>query len=297
MAKDQKIRQQRTIKKEVTFSGMGLHTGLDVSLKLLPAKEDSGIVFRRIDLPDKPIIPATLEYVQDTARSTTIGIKNATVQTVEHLMAAIYACNIDNLCIEVNSGEPPISDGSSLAFVDLIEKAGVVEQKALVSIITITEPIYFTHKEIHLVALPSDDYRISYTLHYPQNRLIRSQYYSNVINQETFKKEIAFARTFALYEEITVLKERGLIRGGSLENALVIKEDTILNKEGLRSLDELARHKVLDLIGDLALLGFYFHGHIIAIRSGHATNVAFGKEILASVSSRQCENVCVNLRS
>lgn len=282
------IRPQRTLKKDVSFAGIGLHTGKEVILRFLPAKENTGIVFQRVDLPGQPLIPASVEHVQETSRSTTIGIGFASIQTVEHLLAAIYAYNIDNLCIQVNEGEPPISDGSSLTFIEMIEEAGILEQNVEATSISLREPLFFSHKDAHLVALPSDEFRISYTLHYPKNSLIRSQYYSTIVNQDIFKKEIAFSRTFALYEEITFLKEQGLIRGGSLENAVVIKDDAVLNKEGLRAPDEMVRHKVLDLIGDLALVGFYFKAHIIAIRSGHSSNVGLGKEIM---KHSQCSGI------
>lgn len=279
------FRPQRTLKKEVSYSGVGIHTGKEVSLRFCPAPENSGIVFQRIDLPGKPIIPAAVEYVQDTARSTTIGIGDCCVQTVEHVLAALYAYQIDNLCIQVTQAEPPICDGSSLSFVKLIEEAGIIEQEVPKSVFTLEAPLFFSHKTTHLVALPSDEFRISYTLHYPNTEVIKSQYLSLLIDQEVFKREIASCRTFALYEEITTLMERGLIRGGSLENAVVIKDDVVFSKEGLRFPDEMVRHKILDLVGDLSLIGFSLQAHVIAIRSGHFSNVALGKEIVKYVSS------------
>lgn len=273
-------RPQRTLSKEVLYSGVGIHTGKEVTIRFCPACEDSGIVFQRIDLPGKPTIPAAIEYVQDTSRSTMIGVGSCSVQTVEHVLAALSAFQIDNLCVQVTAGEPPIADGSSDIFVKLIEEAGIVEQSGEKFVFELKEPLHFSHGNTHLVALPSHDYRISYTLHYPHTTVIRSQYFSTPITEHTFKKEIAPCRTFALYEEITTLMERGLIRGGSLENAVVIKDDVVFSKEGLRFPDEMVRHKVLDLVGDLSLVGFPFHAHIIAIRSGHATNVALGKAIV-----------------
>ncbi len=280
-----KSRSQRTLKKEVAFSGVGIHTGKEVSIRFCPASADSGIVFQRIDLPGKPTIPAAIEYVQDTSRSTKIGVGSASVQTVEHVLAAIYAYQIDNLCIQIDEGEPPVGDGSSAPFVKLIEESGIEEQDASKVIHPLKEPLYYSHGQTHLVALPSDEYRISYTLHYPNTPVIRSQYLSLVVNEETFKDEIAPCRTFALYEEITALMERGLIRGGSLENAVVIKDDVVFSKEGLRFPDEMVRHKILDLIGDLALVGFPFLAHVIAIRSGHRPNVELGKEFMKHFSS------------
>lgn len=280
-----KSRRQRTLKKEVSFSGMGLHTGKEVSLRFCPAEEHSGIVFQRIDLPGKPTIPAAIEYVKETSRSTTLGVGSCCVQTVEHVLAAVHAMQIDNLTIQVSAAEPPIGDGSALTFVEMIESAGICEQNAETSIVFLPTPVYFSQGDTHLVALPSEEYRISYTLHYPATPVIRSQYFSCVISEESFKKEIATSRTFALYEEITLLMERGLIRGGSLENAVVIKDDVIFSKEGLRYTDEMVRHKVLDLIGDLALVGFHFCAHVIAIRSGHSSNVALGRLMMDEIAA------------
>ncbi len=277
-------RPQRTLKKQVSFSGVGIHTGKDVTLRFCPSLVDSGIVFQRIDLPGKPTIPAAIEYVQDTARSTKIGIGACSVQTVEHVLAALSAYQIDNLCVQVTEGEPPIADGSSQAFIDLIEEAGIEEQQGVKNVVSLKEPVHFSQGQIHLVALPSHEFRISYTLHYPNTPVIRSQYLSMAINAQNFKTQIGSCRTFALYEEITYLMEHGLIRGGSLENAVVIKDDVIFSKEGLRFSDEMVRHKILDLVGDLSLVGIPFLAHVIAIRSGHAANIAFGKELIRTFS-------------
>lgn len=277
-------RPQRTIKKPITFSGIGIHTGKKVSMTFLPAPEHSGIVFQRVDLPGKPTIPAAIEYVVDTSRSTTIGIKDCMIHTVEHVLAALYAYQIDNLLIQVTNCEPPVGDGSSSRFVEMVTGAGIHNQKATKAIETIPKPISFTQGDIHLVALPSDEYRISYTLNYPNVPIIRSQYYSTVITAETFKEELSMCRTFALYEEINYLMSKGLIRGGSLDNAVVIKDNVILSKGGLRHVDEMVRHKILDIVGDLSLVGFPFFAHIIAICSGHQTNVAFGKKLMDAMA-------------
>lgn len=279
MAAAMLTRPQRTLKKEISFSGIGIHTGKDVTIRLCPAPPHSGIVFQRIDLADQPIIPAAVEYVQETERSTTIGIGSCRVQTVEHILAAVHAYQIDNLCIQLTDGEPPIADGSSQIFVNMIEEAGLEDLGVTRNIIALKTPIHFSHGASHLVALPSDDFRISYTLHYPNTPLIRSQYFSVIVSPNNFKEQIACCRTFALYEEITYLIENGLIRGGSLDNAVVIKEDGILSKDGLRFQDEMVRHKILDLIGDLSLVGVPFLAHIIAIRTGHAANVELGKKL------------------
>lgn len=274
------VRKQRTLKDFSYFSGIGIHTGKEVGLRFCPAKEGTGIIFKRVDLPSCPIIPATVEYVQDTSRSTTIGIKDVRIHTVEHVLSAIKAFSIDNLCIEISSIEPPVGNGSSDVFVDMIENVGIVEQEQSVPIIKIQQPVYWSEGDIHLVALPHDGYRISYTLSYPGSPFLRAQFHSVLVNEENFKTEIAPCRTFSLYKEISALMDRGLIKGGSLDNAVVIKDDVILSKGGLFFPDEMARHKILDLIGDLSLIGFDFHAHIIAIRSGHASNFAFAKKLL-----------------
>lgn len=277
-------RYQRTIKSAVSFSGIGIHTGAKVSIRFCPEKEGSGIYFKRVDLPGQPVIPATLEYVCDTSRSTSIGIADIRIHTVEHVLAAVRAFNIDNLCIEISSIEPPVGNGSSDVFVKMLEEAGVEEQKSTTPIVKINQPVYWSEDDIHIVALPYDGYRISYTLSYPDNKILKAQFHSVVVNKDNFKNEIAPCRTFSKYEEITYLMDRGLIKGGSLDNAVVIKDDVVFSKEGLFFPDEMVRHKILDMIGDLTLVGFDFHAHIISIRSGHKTNVAFAKKLFNAIT-------------
>jgi UDP-3-O-[3-hydroxymyristoyl] N-acetylglucosamine deacetylase len=278
------VRKQRTLRDFVSFSGIGIHTGKEVRLRFCPANEGTGIIFKRMDLASKPVVPATVEYVQDTSRSTTIGIKDIRIHTVEHVLSAIRAYNIDNLCIEITSIEPPVGNGSSDIFVEMIDKVGVCEQEHTVPIVKIQHPVYWSEGDIHLVALPYAGYRISYTLSYPESSLLRGQFYSVLVNEENFKKEIAPCRTFSLYKEISILIDKGLIKGGSLDNAVIIKDDVIFSKGGLFFPDEMARHKILDLIGDLSLIGFNFHAHIIAIRSGHASNFAFAQQLLKHIT-------------
>jgi UDP-3-O-[3-hydroxymyristoyl] N-acetylglucosamine deacetylase len=273
------LKKQRTLKECISAEGIGLFTGEKVSIRICPAAQDSGILFQRIDLPHKPILPAKLEYVQATPRCTVIGDKGVFVQTVEHILAAFKACGIDNALIEISASEVPIFDGSSAQFIEMIESASVVELETARNIYSIETPIFWSQGDIHLVALPSSEYRISYTLHYPHSSVIGSQFYSAVVDQEHFKKEIAPCRTFSVYEEIAPMIEKGLVKGGSLENAVIIKENRVINPEGLRFTDEMVRHKVLDLIGDLSLVPVPFLAHIIAIRSGHASNNAFAKEL------------------
>jgi UDP-3-O-[3-hydroxymyristoyl] N-acetylglucosamine deacetylase len=265
-------RCQNTIQQPVAYSGIGIHTGKVVSIRFCPAEQGTGIVFKRIDLPSQPIIPATLEYVCDTSRSTTIGIADIRIHTVEHVLAAVQSYNIDNLIIEISSIEPPVANGSSDVFVRMIEDAGVQHQEATTPIVKLKHPVYWSEGDIHIVAHPYDGYRISYTLNYPESKVLRCQYYSVLVNQETFKNEIASCRTFSQYHEVSFLMDRGLIKGGSLDNSVIIKDDAIFSKGGLFFPDEMVRHKILDMIGDLTLVGFHFHAHVISIRSGHRSN-------------------------
>lgn len=285
---------QKTIKREVFASGIGLFTGDRVAVKIAPAPKNHGIVFQRVDLPGKPEIPAQLAYVREAPRCTRLATAKASIHMVEHLLSALCALDVDNAKIEVEGPEILAADGSAKIFVDLIESAGLQVQKAPRQFMQITEPLYWSEGEVHLIALPADEFRISYTMHYPHSPLLRSQYYTFSLTPERFKNDIAPCRTFSLYEEILPFIERGMIKGGGLENALVIKDDQILNPEGARFPDEMVRHKVLDLIGDLSLLGMRIRGHIISIRSGHSSNVAFAKILANSAEKYEFEPVTAN---
>lgn len=270
---------QKTIRDEVTASGIGLFTGEKVSLKVIGAPPNTGVCFRRVDLPEKPMLKAHLSFVRETPRCTRLADNQVSLHMVEHLLSALSALGIDNIIIEVEGPEIMAADGSASPFVALIEKAGIVEQDVPKRVVTITQPIFWSEGEVHLVALPADEFRISYTMHYPQSALLKSQYYTISLSPEKFKEEIASCRTFSLYEEILPFIEKGMIKGGGLENALVIKGDQIMNPEGARFPDEMVRHKILDLIGDLSLIGCPIRGHIISVRSGHTSNIAFAKMI------------------
>jgi UDP-3-O-[3-hydroxymyristoyl] N-acetylglucosamine deacetylase len=281
------LRKQYTLKDKVSFSGIGVHTGEQVKIQFCPAKEGTGIVFKRIDLPSQPLIPATIEYVKDTTRSTSIAIADVRIHTVEHVLAAIRAYNIDNLIVEISSIEPPVGNGSSDVFVKMIEDAGILEQNASIPIVKIQNPVHWSEGDIHLVALPYDGYKISYTLSYPGSKLLSGQFHSINITSENFKKEISQCRTFSLYDEVSGLMDRGLIKGASLDNGvLIMKDDVVLSKNGLYFHNEPARHKILDMIGDFSLIGFHFHAHIISIRSGHASNFAFGKKLYNYITEK-----------
>ncbi|EPP34845.1 UDP-3-O-[3-hydroxymyristoyl] N-acetylglucosamine deacetylase [Chlamydia ibidis] len=277
-------RAQRTLKRKVRYSGVGIHLGISATLTLEPAEENAGIVFCRSDIQGS-YIPACLSHVCNTGRSTTLSAGNATITTVEHLLAALRSHNIDNVIVRCDQEEIPIGDGSSKIFTQLIDEAGIREQSASVPVVTLSQPVYYQSQESFLAAFPSEESKISYTLHYPQSRTIGTQYRSFVVTEEVFRKEIAPCRTFALYNELCFLMDRGLIGGGCLENAVVFKDDGIISRGELRFPDEPVRHKILDLIGDLSLVGRPFIAHVVAVGSGHFSNVALGRKILEVLQS------------
>ncbi|KIC72784.1 UDP-3-O-[3-hydroxymyristoyl] N-acetylglucosamine deacetylase [Neochlamydia sp. EPS4] len=279
-----KYRQQRTLKNSISFSGIGIHTGKEVQITFVPAPENAGITFCRVDLPDRPRIPASVNYVYETSRSTSIGINNVVIHTIEHVLAAVRANNIDNLCIEIKGIEPPAANGSSDAFVNMIEEVGILEQAEQKPVIKIQSPIHWNQEDTYIMAFPYDGYRISYTLNYPHSKLLNCQFYSLEVNSYNFKHEIASCRTFALYKEVAYLLDHGLAKGASLDNAVIIHEEAAFSKGGLFFPDEMVRHKILDMIGDLSLVGIEFEAHVIALRAGHASNCAFAKELLNSIT-------------
>lgn len=274
---------QTTLAKSASCSGIGLFTGQQVAVRMVPAPGNFGIVFRRIDLPGQPEVPADLDWIQQSPRCTLLSKGIASVQMVEHLLSALYGMGVDNLLIEVSGPEIPAGDGSSSHLVKLIEDAGIEKLSHLKKVFKIDQPIHWSEGETHLVALPCDEFKVSYTLHYPQSPLIQTQYFSHSLNPNFYRAELAQCRTFSLYEEIAPFIEKGLIKGGGLDNALVIQGDRVLNPGGARFPDEMVRHKVLDLIGDLSLLGAPIEGHIVSIRSGHASNAAFAKALRQTI--------------
>ncbi len=265
-------RKAQTLQREVFATGKGLFTGVEVTITLQPAPVGTGIVFQRMDIPGMPEFQARLPFVQGTPRCTIIGNEFFSVQTVEHLLAALAAYQIDNVRIQLTGPEVPIFDGSSLVFVQMIQKAGWLEQEEEKLVYALDNPVYCSKNDAFLVALPSDELRISYTLHYPHDSCIGTQFYSTLVDRELFEHNIAPCRTFSVYEEVAPLIEKGMLRGGSLDNAIVIKNNQVVNSEGLRFPDEMVRHKILDMIGDLYLMGISFSAHIIAVRSGHCMN-------------------------
>src|SRR5947209_10522101 len=276
---------QHTLGKAAGFSGTSLHTGEKVSLKLHPAPVDHGIKFRRKDLPDEPTIDANIENLKTVERATTIGERSVPVHTVEHVLSALSAMGIDNAIIEMDANEPPIGDGSALAYVDVIKKAGVVPQDLPRKVFDVREPMYVETKSgALLVVLPDERFRISCTQAGPNNRF--TQFLSTEITPAMFEREIAPARTFVYYEDVQPLMDRNLIKGGSLENAIVVRGDAILSKEPLRFQDEFVRHKILDIVGDLALVGCRIRGHLIAVKPGHAANAELARAIAKEQSRR-----------
>jgi UDP-3-O-[3-hydroxymyristoyl] N-acetylglucosamine deacetylase len=271
---------QKTFQGKAHLHGIGLFTGEEVSLTICPAPAHSGIVFQRVDLPGKPEIPALASFVCKAPRCTRLATEKGSVSMVEHLLSALYAFGVDNARIEVTGPELPAADGSSQVFVELIETTGLAVQDAPRKYLQISQPVFWSEGDVHLIALPAAELRLSYTMHYPHSPLLRSQYYSFILHSLRYKQEIAPCRTFSLYEEILPFIEKGIVKGGGLENALVIQGAKILNPEGARFEDEMVRHKILDLIGDLALIGSPLLAHVIAIRSGHASNVTFAKTLL-----------------
>jgi len=255
-----------------------------VTLTLQPAPENFGFKFRRIDLEDKPFIPALVEKVQKVERATTIAEGGVNVHTVEHVISALAGMGVDNAIIEMDANEPPIVDGSSLPFVELIKSAGIVEQQAPRKVFEIREPIYQeTRDGTILTIMPDKKFRISCTNVGPGGRF--TQYFSVEINPETYEREIAPARTFVYYEDIAPLMEKGLIKGGTLEAAVVVRGETLLSKQPLRFADEFVRHKILDIIGDLMLSGKRITGHVIAVRPGHGPNTEMARAIVSQYNA------------
>ncbi|MBI4495606.1 MAG: UDP-3-O-acyl-N-acetylglucosamine deacetylase [Deltaproteobacteria bacterium] len=262
---------QATISSPVTCSGIGLHTGITCQLTIRPALADSGIVFIRQDLPKRIKVRAQIDHVVDSTLATTLGREGARISTVEHLLAAFAGLGIDNAEVELDAPEVPIMDGSSEPFNALLKKAGIQLQEKFKKFVIIKRPVNVSEGDRQAMLLPSNDFKISYTIDY-QHPLISNQYYGIQIYNGNFEREICSARTFGFLSEYQMLKARGFARGGSLENAVVIDDGQVINAGGLRFSDEFVRHKILDSIGDLSLLGGQVIGHFIGYKSGHTLN-------------------------
>lgn len=277
---------QHTLAKAASLSGTSLHTGARVSLKIQPAAANSGIKFKRKDLADEPTIDATIANVKTVERATTIGEGSMRVHTVEHVLAALSALGVDNAVIEMDANEPPIGDGSGQFYVEAIRKAGIVPLEAPRLFFHVREPISIETKSGSLlVLLPDDEFRISCTQAGPEGRF--TQFLSTTITPAIFEREIAPARTFVYYEDVQALMEKNLIKGGSLENAIVVRGESVLSKEPLRFPDEFVRHKILDIIGDLALVGRPIRGHVVAVRPGHGANTDLARAVAKALDATE----------
>ena len=287
-------RPQRTIKKAVSLSGVGLFTGENTQMALRPADPDTGVVFVRTDLPGKPTIRAVVDNLNRRAHRTSLKQGQAEVEMVEHLMAALAGKQIDNVIVELDSPGVPNTDGSAQPFVELVEKAGVVEQNASRRELELTDTLSVTDGDVALVALPNaDGLSISYTLSY-ETPEIQTQSLTFQMNGDSFAKEIAPARTFLPASQVEQFKVRGLGKGASYHNTLIVSEEVVVENE-LRFPDEFVRHKVLDLIGDLSLLGADLQAQIIAIRSGHAANARLLEKLAEVMRRREAQQAEVFL--
>ncbi len=307
---------KQTIKGKISYNGVGLHYGKVSTITFNPAEKDEGIIFIRTDLEGKPEIPADIDHVVDISRGTTIGIKNAKVATIEHVLAAIKGLNIDNIRIEVDGPEVPVADGSAIVFLELLKKIGIVQQDSEREYMEIDKAISYTSAadNVDIVIVPADNLKITFMVDYKQKAL--GTQYTWLPSLAEFEKEFASARTFCFLHEIIYLKESGLIKGGSLKNALVVADpdiskkeisklkkifgydgeiivgsDGLLNHTPLRYYNEFVRHKVVDLIGDIALLGVPIKGHILAARSGHKTNVELVKKLRRIYKKQELQKI------
>ena len=268
---------QTTIKAEVNCSGIGLHSGRRVNIRLLPAASNSGIIFKRTDLNNFAIAVAP-EYLAKFAGATAMCCDNVYINTVEHFLASLYGIGIDNLLVEIDSDELPIMDGSAAPFIYLLHEAGLKRLRRKRHYIKITKPIWVEKDDRSIAIYPSDKFKITYAIEF-SHPLIRRQMISLEVNEKSFIEEIAPARTFGFLSEVEMLRKNGLARGGSLANAVIVGENSLLNG-GLRFKDEFVRHKVLDAVGDLSFLRDRILGHIVAYKAGHRLHLALVKQIL-----------------
>lgn len=305
--------KQHTIKQQVSVSGVGLHTGKPVKMTFNPAPENHGYVFRRTDLPDSPSVAADCDNVVDTQRGTTIEQNGARVHTVEHTLAALAGLQIDNCLIDLDGPEPPIMDGSSYLFIEALESAGLIEQEADREFFVVDQPIHYyeNDRQVDLAVLPMDDFRVTVMIDY--NSPVLGSQHATLLNIENFAKEFADSRTFVFLHELEQLASAGLIKGGDINNAIVVvdrevtapelerlatifekpnievAEEGILNNIELRHRNEPARHKLLDLIGDLALIGAPIKGQVLAARPGHKANVELAKKIKSLIKQKKIQ--------
>lgn len=270
-------RNQHTIGKDVTYKGLGLHSGMPVTMIMHPATPGTGIIFKRSDLPGGPEVPAQSRYITNTLRATTLEKGEAKIFTVEHVLSALYALQIDNCVIEMDSPEPPVGDGSAKTFCDMVEEAGVETQDEMIPILTLDTSAAVYEDNKFITALPYDGLRITFTSINP-HPLLGTQMRDVVIDHDSYMKEIAPARTIGFTWELEAMRKMGLGKGGTLENAVVYSETECLSQ--LRFPDELVRHKILDILGDISLVG-PLHAHIIAVLGSHKLNAELSEKLQA----------------
>ena len=281
------MEKQQTLAKPEQISGIALHTGVRATLCLNPAPENTGIVFRRIDMPGKPEIPASAKNVIDVQRGTTIGCGNAAVYTIEHIMSALHAWKIDNCIVDMDGAEPPICDGSAKEFFAMIERAGVVSQNAEAKIWTPNKPLRFEKGSTQVVIFPDPEKLAISCVTSFKGCPFDPQYCEFVLEREAYKTEVAPARTFVDYRDLKALMSYGLCKGGTLDAAAIIHDGAIICKDKLRFENEIVRHKILDAIGDLYLTGCRVTGKLIAVCPGHPKNVELAGKLLALRNAEQ----------
>ncbi len=278
---------QNTVRQAVNVAGIALHTGVRANLRILPAPENTGIVFRRVDMPHKPEVLAHASNVVDVRRATTIAnMKNgAVVVTVEHIMASLHAAGIDNACVEMDGPEPPICDGSAKSYFEGILEAGIERQSAPARYWIAKEPIRFESGATEMLLEPCDHFEIDCSVEYGATPLDKQNFHC-VVTPETFRSELEDSRTFCIFRELEQLIGAGLVKGGSLDNAVVMHDGAIISKDGLRKPDGFARHKMMDMVGDLYLTGMRVKARVTAIKPGHPTNVKLAQMMLAQYANQ-----------
>lgn len=283
---------QRTLKKEINCFSVGLHTGRKVNMKIKPAPVDTGIIFVRTDLPDAQPIHANYNNVCDTTLATTLGANGVTVSTVEHLLSAFSGMGVDNAIIELDSFEVPVMDGSALPFVNMLKEVGTHVQKKNKRMLIIKKPVSVNDGDASAMFMPADEFKITYEIDF-KHPVIGKQSYHMTFSDEKYEKEICAAQTFGFLKDLEFLQAKGLALGGSLKNAIVLDDSKIINKEGQRIENVFVKHKILDAIGDLFLLGMPIIGHFIAYKSGHRLNNLLLKELMNKKDCWEIVN-CIN---
>lgn len=271
--------KQKTVGGNIEFVGVALHTGMETSVRILPGDPDTGYRFRRADIPGHPEVEASVHNIEDTLLATSLGFNGAAVKTVEHLLSAMAGCGVDNATIEVSGNEIPIMDGSAGPFVRGIEMVGLVDQEVPKRMLRILKKIDASENGATASLAPSPDFQVSFTIDF-EHQVVGCQKLDFEYTPDSFRKEIAYARTFGFLQDVQMMMDQGLALGGSLENAVVVGDDRVLNPGGLRSPDEFVRHKILDTIGDLSLLGIPIIGSYSGYKAGHRINRLLMQEVL-----------------